>query len=162
MARFCTTLTLNSQNDDLNIEGMNDKKWFLIFLCWLIASLSTAGSLFFSEVMKFPPCTLCWYQRILMYPLVPIFLMGLFPFDRSVLKFSAPLVLMGWFIAIYHNLLYYKILPESAAPCVMGISCTTVQVEWFGFITIPLMSLTGFTFILILLTLCYRTICREK
>lgn len=97
-----------------------------------------------------------------MYPLVPIFLMGLFPFDRSVLKFSTPLAVMGWVTAAYHNLLYYKILPPSAAPCVAGVSCTTIQVEWFGFITIPLMSLTGFTLILILLTLTFRTIYREK
>ncbi|MCM2351261.1 MAG: disulfide oxidoreductase [Bacteriovoracaceae bacterium] len=141
---------------------MNDKKWFLIFGCWLVAAISTAGSLFFSEVMRFPPCTLCWYQRILMYPLVIIFLMGLIPFDRSVIKFSLPLTVLGWLIAIYHNLLYYKILPESAAPCVMGISCTTVQIEWFGFITIPFLSLTAFTLILILLTFSYRILNREK
>lgn len=141
---------------------MNDKKWFLIFGCWLLASIATAGSLFFSEIMKFPPCILCWYQRILMYPLVIIFLIGLIPFDKSVIKFSFPLALVGWFIAVYHNLLYYKILPESAAPCVMGISCTSVQIEWFGFITIPFMSLTAFTLILILLTFSYRIMKRER
>lgn len=97
-----------------------------------------------------------------MYPLVLIFLVGLIPFDRSVIKFSLPLVVLGWLIAIYHNLLYYKILPESAAPCVMGISCTTVQIEWFGFITIPFLSLTAFTLILILLTFSYRILNREK
>lgn len=97
-----------------------------------------------------------------MYPLVIIFLIGLLPFDKSVIKFSFPLALVGWFIAVYHNLLYYKILPESAAPCVMGISCTSVQIEWFGFITIPLMSLTAFSIILILLTLSYRIIKRER
>jgi disulfide bond formation protein DsbB len=141
---------------------MNDKKWLLIFICWLIATVSTLGSLFFSEVMKFPPCILCWYQRIAMYPLVLVFLMGLFPFDKKVIKFSAPLVLVGLVIAIYHNLLYYNILPESAAPCVSGISCTTVQIQWLGFITIPFLSLMGFTLLTILLTLTYRTISREK
>src|SRR3989344_1223794 len=141
---------------------MNDKKWFLIFICWLLALFATAGSLFFSEVMRFPPCILCWYQRIFMYPLVLIFLVGLFPFDRSVLKFAAPLVGLGWLTAVYHNLLYYKILPASAAPCVSGVSCTTVQVQWFGFITIPFMSLTAFTLILILLTISFRIIKREK
>lgn len=133
-----------------------DKKWLLIFASWLVCAVSTLGSLFFSEVMKFPPCLLCWYQRICMYPLVVIFLLGLFPYDKSVIKFSFPLVFIGWIIAIYHNLLYYKILPESAAPCVQGISCTTVQIEWFGFITIPFLSLVGFTIILILLTLTQR------
>ena len=141
---------------------MNDKKWLLIFICWLIATVSTLGSLFFSEVMKFPPCILCWYQRIAMYPLVLVFLMGLFPFDKKVIKFSAPLVLVGLVIAIYHNLLYYNILPESAAPCISGISCTTVQIQWLGFITIPFMSLMAFSLLTILLTLTYRTISREK
>jgi len=97
-----------------------------------------------------------------MYPLVLVFLMGLFPFDKKVIKFSAPLVLVGLVIAIYHNLLYYNILPESAAPCVSGISCTTVQIQWLGFITIPFLSLMGFTLLTILLTLTYRTISREK
>lgn len=140
---------------------MNEKKWSLIFTCWLIALISMLGSLFFSDVMKLPPCLLCWYQRICMYPLVGVFLMGLFPYEKSVVKFSMPLVLSGWIIAIYHNLLYYKILPESAAPCTQGISCTTVQIEWLGFITIPFLSLAAFTSILILLVITHR-MNREK
>lgn len=141
---------------------MIDKKWSLIFICWLLAAISTLGSLFFSEVMRFPPCILCWYQRISMYPLVVIFLMGLFPFDSKVVRFSFPLVFIGWVIAVYHNLLYYNILPESAAPCVLGISCTTVQIQWLGFITIPFLALTSFTLLLILLTITHRISKREK
>lgn len=141
---------------------MIDKKWSLLFICWLIAAISTLGSLFFSEVMRFPPCVLCWYQRICMYPLVVIFLMGLFPFDGKVIRFSFPLAFIGWLIAVYHNLLYYNILPESAAPCVLGISCTTVQIQWLGFITIPFLALTAFTLILILLTITHRISKREK
>lgn len=126
---------------------------YLIFLCWLIAVFATAGSLFFSEVMKYPPCVLCWYQRICMYPLTLIFLSGLFPADRSILRYATPLVAVGWIISVYHNLLYYKILPESAAPCVQGISCTTTHIEWLGFVTIPLLSLVSFTLIFLLLLL---------
>ncbi len=141
---------------------MIDKKWVLIFLCWFLATVSTLGSLFFSEVMRYPPCVLCWYQRICMFPLIVIFLMGLFPFDGKVIRFSFPIVIIGWFISVYHNLLYYNILPESAAPCVLGISCTTVQIKWFGFITIPLMALTSFTLLLIFLTITHRILKREK
>lgn len=141
---------------------MFNKKWLLIFLSWLTAMISTMGSLFFSEVMKFPPCILCWYQRICMYPLVLIFLTGLFHVDKGVIRFGAPLAIIGWIIAAYHNLLYYKILPESAAPCVQGISCTTVQIEWFGFITIPFLSFIGFSLILVLLFLTYRTFKNEE
>lgn len=136
--------------------------WNLIFISWLVAAVSTAGSLFFSEVMMFPPCILCWYQRICMYPLVVILLAGLFPLEKKVIRFSLPLALIGFAIAVYHNLLYYKILPESAAPCRQGISCTTVQVEWFGFITIPFLSLLGFTIIITLLLFAWRKFSHER
>ena len=133
-----------------------------IFSAWIVATIATLGSLFFSEVMKFPPCVLCWYQRICMYPLVLILLAGLFPVSKSVVRYSLPLALIGWVIAIYHNLLYYNIIPESAAPCVQGISCTTKFIEWFGFLTIPSLSLIAFTLILILLLLTHRNLKNEK
>jgi disulfide bond formation protein DsbB len=135
---------------------MNDKNWYLIFTSWIVALTATLGSLFFSEVMKLPPCLLCWYQRIFMYPLVVILITGMFPLDRSVIRFALPLGLIGWVISLYHNLLYLKILPESAAPCTQGISCTTIQIEWLGFITIPMMAFTAFTLINILLFITGR------
>jgi disulfide bond formation protein DsbB len=141
---------------------MINKAWGTLFSAWLVASIATMGSLFFSEVMKFPPCVLCWYQRIGMYPLVFILLAGLFPVSKSVIKFSLPLTATGWLISVYHNLLYYKILPESAAPCVQGVSCTTVFIKWFGFVTIPFLSFVAFTLILILLFFTYRNLAHEK
>lgn len=133
-----------------------------IFGAWIIALVSMLGSLFFSEVMKYPPCLLCWYQRICMYPLVLILVSGLFPVSKNVVKFSLPLMIVGWLIAFYHNLLYYKILPESAAPCVSGISCTTAHIEWLGFITIPLLSLFAFSSLIILMLLTYRNLKNEQ
>lgn len=141
---------------------MSDQKWVLVFVAWVISAVSMLGSLFFSNVMMLPPCTLCWFQRIFMYPLVVLLLVPLIKFDRAVVKFVLPLVLCGWVIALYHNLLYYKILPESASPCVQGISCTTVQLNWLGFITIPLLSLTAFSLILILLLILQRKLLNEK
>lgn len=141
---------------------MTDKKSILVFCAWIMSCVATLGSLFFSEIMKLPPCILCWYQRICMYPLVLILLTGVLSFDRKIVKYSAPLALTGWIIAVYHNLLYYKILPESASPCVRGISCTTVQINLAGFITIPFMSLAAFTTILVLLLITQRNINREK
>ena len=84
-----------------------------------------------------------------MYPLVLILAMGLFPLDQKVYKFSMPLALIGWFFAIYHNLLHWEIIPESAAPCRQGIACSTVYINWLGFVTIPLLSLVAFSLILI-------------
>jgi disulfide bond formation protein DsbB len=126
----------------------NNKTWWLVFSCWAIATFATLGSLFFSEVMEFPPCVLCWYQRIAMYPLVLIFLVGSFQPVRSSFAFSLPLVLVGWITAIYHLLLLYGIIPETASPCMQGVSCSTDYINWLGFITIPLLSFTAFSLLL--------------
>ena len=118
----------------------------LPYLAWVIALVATVGSLFFSEVMELPPCLLCWYQRIAMYPLVVVIAVGIVMRDGGRMKYYAlPLSLFGLMISIYHNLLYYGIIPESIAPCQAGISCTSRQIEWLGFITIPLMALGAFT-----------------
>ncbi|MBY0517168.1 MAG: disulfide bond formation protein B [Bacteriovoracaceae bacterium] len=125
----------------------SEKQWYFLFSAWILSVISTGGSLFFSEVMHFPPCVLCWYQRIAMYPLVIILGAALFPLEMKVIRFASPLVLVGWLISLYHNLLYYHLIPESAAPCRQGISCTTVYIEWLGFVTIPLLSFMAFTLI---------------
>ncbi|MFN3695847.1 MAG: disulfide bond formation protein B [Pseudobdellovibrio sp.] len=115
---------------------------------FVITLIATLGSLFFGEVLKNPPCTLCWYQRICMYPLVLIFGAAIWFEDRSFLKFSFPLSIIGFVIACYHNLLYYGIIPDSITPCSEGVSCTSKQVEIFGFLSIPLMSWISFLIIL--------------
>lgn len=130
---------------------VNISSWNLLFFAWLLAIVSTLGSLFFSEVMQFPPCSLCWYQRIGMYPLAVIFLIGLFPFDSKVIRFSFPFALFGWIVSLYHNLLHYEIVPESASPCLQGVPCSSVFLNWFGFITIPLLSFVSFSFIIMIL-----------
>lgn len=119
----------------------------LIQIAFLIAITATAGSLFFSEVMKLPPCILCWYQRIFMYPLVFIFAVGLFRKSKDTYIHGAVLSCVGLLIAIYHNLLYYKLIPENITPCTTGVSCTSKQIEWLGFVTIPFLSLVAFTFL---------------
>lgn len=134
-----------------NDETNNSKSWYILFLAWIVATVSMLGSLFFSEAMDFIPCTLCWYQRILMYPLVLIFAISMMPYDRKVLKFSTPFVALGWLFAFYHNLISYGIIPESASPCVQGVPCSTKYIEWLGFITIPMLSLVAFSLIAILL-----------
>ena len=133
-----------------------DSNWTLVFACWLIACVSTLGSLFFSEVMGYAPCVLCWYQRICMYPLVLILPAGLFPFDRNIVRYALPLALFGALIAVFHLLLVAGFIPESIKPCIQGIPCTEVQIEWFGFVTIPLLSGLSFLVITTLLILVHR------
>lgn len=131
-------------------EEINSKGTYPLYAAWIIALVATVGSLFFSEVMNLPPCVLCWYQRIAMYPLVFVIGAGIIMRDVKLKYYALPLSLTGLAISVYHNLLYYGIIPESIAPCTQGISCTTVQLQWLGFITIPLMALTAF----VLVSLC--------
>lgn len=127
----------------------------------LIAICAAFGSLYFSEVMKLPPCVLCWYQRIFMYPLIAITAVGIWKKDKNLPYFILPLSIIGLLIAFYHNLLYYKIIPESITPCTTGISCTTIQLEIFGFITIPFLSFVAFLIITIF-ALLYIKISAKK
>jgi disulfide bond formation protein DsbB len=115
-----------------------------VFALWLVSLVATLGSLFFSEVMRLPPCVLCWYQRIAMYPLIVLTTVALWRRDDGVGPYAWPLVAIGLAISIYHNLLYYHLIPESITPCAQGVSCTERQIEWLGFITIPLLALASF------------------
>jgi disulfide bond formation protein DsbB len=133
-----------------------DSDWTLVFVCWLLASVAALGSLFFSEVMGHPPCVLCWYQRICMYPLVLILPAGLFPFDAKIVRYALPLSLVGLLLAIFHLLLVAGYIPETIKPCTQGIPCTEVQIVWFGFVTIPLLSAVSFLLISALLILTQR------
>lgn len=139
---------------------MQNKTYYTYFpyIAWTIALLGMLGSLYFSEIRHFAPCVLCWYQRIILYPLVAIFLVGILRKDRNLPYYVLPLSVIGMLISIYHNLLYYKILPESAAPCVSGVSCTTKFIEYLGFITIPLLSLIALTIITVLMIMYARYI----
>jgi len=125
----------------------------IIFICFILASTATLGSLFFSEIMHFIPCSMCWYQRIFLYPLVLIFLVNLLYPDDKVFKYAISLIGVGFLISLYHNLLMWDIIPESIVPCVSGVPCSTVYINWFGFITIPFLSLITYSLLLILLIL---------
>lgn len=128
----------------------------LMTVSWLVSIAATLGSLYFSEIAHFPPCLLCWYQRIFMYPIVIVGFVGLYLKDKHLPLFILPMALLGASIAFFHNLLYYQIISESAAPCLAGISCTTRFIEWFGFITIPFLSLSAFLLIGFLSFLAFR------
>lgn len=119
----------------------------LVWVAWAQALVATLGSLYFSEVMLLTPCMLCWYQRIAMYPLVVVLGVGLLLRERRIRLYVLPLSLTGFAISLFHNLLYFGIIPESVQPCRSGVSCTARQIEWLGFITIPLMALVAFSVI---------------
>ncbi|MDO8498908.1 MAG: disulfide oxidoreductase [bacterium] len=120
----------------------------ILYLAWVQALVSTLGSLYASEILGFPPCVLCWYQRIFMYPLVLILPIGIFKKDRNLPDYVIPLASLGGLVALYQNLLSWKVISETLAPCAIGVSCLTKYVNYFGFITIPLLSLLSFVVII--------------
>jgi disulfide bond formation protein DsbB len=137
-----------------------DVGWNLVFACWLIATSSTLGALFFSEVMDLPPCVLCWYQRMFIFPLVLLLPAGLFPFDPKIVRYALPLSVVGWSIAFFHVLLTYGLIPENIRPCTLGVPCALNQIEWFGFVSIPLLSLVAFSVINALLLVTHYKVSR--
>jgi len=134
-------------------QNSNDPAWTRVFLAWLIAALSTLGALFIGEVMGYAPCVLCWYQRIAMFPLVLILAAGLFPFDHRVVRYALPLALTGWALALFHWGVASGLIPENVTPCSQGVPCSVEQIVWFGFLTLPMLSVLAFSAIIALLLL---------
>lgn len=132
-----------------------DPAWTFVFISWLVASVSTLGALFLGEVMGYTPCVLCWYQRICMFPLVLILAAGLFPFDRRVIRYALPLAVAGWLLAAFHWAVASGLVPESATPCSQGVPCSAELISWFGFLTLPLLSVLAFSVIIALLMLAH-------
>lgn len=129
----------------------------------LIQSLAaTLGSLYFSEIKHFAPCSLCWFQRIFMYPLVIILAVGILRRDEKVGFYALPTASLGWLIAFYQNLLYYGFLAQGFTLCENGISCTAQYPLGPGFLSIPLLSLLAFTAIIFCLVLYHSTILRQS
>jgi disulfide bond formation protein DsbB len=118
----------------------------------VVAATCMAGSLYFSEVADFVPCTLCWYQRIAMYPLVVILAVAAVRRDRDIWHYVVPLAGIGAAISTYHYIVEW--FPEAdSGVCKSTIPCTFVWFREFGFISLPLMALCGFALILSLVTL---------
>lgn len=113
---------------------------------WLVALLAMAGSLYLSEVADLLPCSLCWYQRIAMYPLVVILGVGALRADLSVWRYGLPLSVIGLVIAAYHVTIQWRPALDIGA-CSVGAPCSGRYLAVFGFISIPTMA--GAMFLLI-------------
>lgn len=116
-------------------------------LLWsfLVALAAMLGSLSYSEIAGYAPCTLCWYQRIAMYSQVVILGVALWKHDRAVLRYSLALSCVGAVIAAYHYLLQLGLVPSVGCTAIgYSVSCSQRFVLQYGYITIPLMALTAF------------------
>ena len=116
-----------------------------LWLVFVVSSIATGGSLFFSEVAHFVPCELCWYQRICMYPLTVVSLLAALANDRGVARYLLPLPLVGACVSVYHLLVENKVVGQSTACHISAPGgCATKWIEEFGYVTIPVLALTAF------------------
>lgn len=127
-----------------------------LLLAWITAIIAMAGSLFFSERMGFVPCVLCWYQRILMYPLVIFLGMAFYLNDRWIYKYILPLSLIGMLVSGYHYALQKVPSMQEFSVCQSGIPCSGQYINLLGFITIPFLALIAFTIITMMMLILMR------
>ena len=122
-----------------------------VWLAWAVAAVATIGSLLYSELIHFEPCRLCWFQRIAMYPLSIVLLVGAIRREFQVKYYGLPLALIGLVISVYHYLV--QTFPSMEGGSCGVVSCSARYVDVFGFISIPFMAGTGFIVISVLLGL---------
>jgi len=124
-------------------------------LTLLVAAVATAGSLYFSEVAHYIPCRLCWFQRVAMYPITVIALVGLIRRDRGTRWYLLPLAAIGLVISGYHYLIEWKPSLDTGSCALFGPSCTDIWFRSFGFVTLAFMALCGFAFIIVVNTITF-------
>jgi disulfide bond formation protein DsbB len=128
-------------------------------LILVVALVATLGSLYLSEVANFVPCTLCWYQRIAMYPLVPLALVAVVRRESParMAPYVLALAIPGGLVSIYHALI--ERFPDlDSGACAVGVPCSFIWVERFGYLTIPVMALSAFALISLLAVVSLRSL----
>jgi disulfide bond formation protein DsbB len=126
-------------------------------VAWIVAAVATFGSLYYSEVADFVPCKLCWYQRICMYPLVVVLGVAALRRDRDVRWYAGPLAAIGASVAAYHTWLQAYPPSGGSSFCTLDAPCTERYVWEFGFVSLPLMALSGFLFVVAMMVLARPT-----
>ncbi|SFI33416.1 disulfide bond formation protein DsbB [Paenibacillus sp. UNC496MF] len=125
---------------------------YALYLAWVVSIVAVGSSLYLSEIMKFIPCNLCWYQRIFMYPIVILLGIACYNQDRKIIRYVLPLSVIGGCISLYHYLEQQIPALAKVLPCTVGVPCSEDYLDWFGgYVTIPFLALIAFILITALL-----------
>ncbi|MBS3133116.1 disulfide bond formation protein B [Candidatus Woesearchaeota archaeon] len=130
-------------------EAYRENKDKLLWMAFAVALVATLGSLFYSEIVGWSPCKLCWYQRILMYPLVLILWIAAMRRDNKIGVYVLPMTVIGAVIAAFHYLQQVSVtFAQLSKGCAAdGVDCSVRYTFSYGYITIPMMALTAFIII---------------
>jgi disulfide bond formation protein DsbB len=130
------------------VHFLQDNYLVLGFIVSLTAML---GSLFYSDLMGYDPCRLCWYQRIFMYPQAFFFFISMKVKNKAIVVNSLVLSVIGAFIAGYHYMMQIGVVPEGGCDVIgYSASCSDYFSVSYGFITIPMMAFIAFVILIIL------------
>lgn len=138
------------------MNNQKDIRDILLFIAWATSVIAMFGSLYFSEIRQYEPCELCWYQRILMYPLVIILGIGSVRKDFRISLYSMVLSAIGACLSLYHYSIQKISFLADVAPACGRVPCTGAYINWFGFITIPFLALIAFIIIFICSLVIWR------
>lgn len=134
--------TVGEHSHILNLVRKN-----ALVIGFVIGFSAIAGSLTYSEIYNLTPCLFCWWQRIFLYPQVIIFAIAWYRHGRNtaagydIFHYSTPIAIIGSLISLYHVFLQQGVVASTGACLQNGVSCTTIDISIFGFLTIPMMAL---------------------
>ncbi len=137
------------------LEAVRSAIWgYELWAAFIVSSIATGGSLFFSEIAGFIPCELCWYQRVCMYPLSILTLFAAIRGDFKLARYLVLFPVFGGGVAVYHILIENAVVGQSNA-CLVSApgGCAVEWIDKFGFMTIPVLALTGFVLLIELFAL---------
>lgn len=142
----------------------NFRSWVYVFVNKNISSLlfltsfaAVVGSLSYSNIIGFPPCELCWFQRIFMYPQAIIAFMAVMKKDKSIVSYLLPLSILGTIVAFYHSLVHWGFGTGLLGCTAIGGDCGKVYVLEYGYITIPFMALSCFIYLIAISIIYYKS-----
>lgn len=141
---------------------MNKKLENGLLAIWVVSLVATLGSLYFSEIRQYTPCEMCWYQRILMYPIVIMTTVAYIQKNARIAVTTAVFACIGGSISLYHYSIQKLDFLQSTAPACGLVPCTGQYINWLGFITIPFLALTAFVIIAAISFYMLRVLKEEK
>lgn len=122
-----------------------------LWIAFLFAISGSALTLLYSEVFGFPPCPLCWWQRVFLYSQAVLFAVAAWRKDLGIALYGIVLSSLGLGVGLYHHAL--QVLPHGSLPCPAEgtVSCAQRFLFEFGYVTFPLMAASLFAFLAILM-----------
>lgn len=127
--------------------AMNKKLENSLLIIWVVSLTATLGSLYFSDIRGYEPCKLCWYQRILMYPIVIMTTIAYIQKNARIAIYTAVFACIGGCMSLYHYGIQKLSFLADSSPACGRVPCTGAYINWAGFITIPFLALTAFILI---------------